>query len=270
MQTYIKVAFSEHVLKFLETYSMGTESAKVDGRVVPFSIQAIGRNMRLPVDGITEGQLPAITRKQHELLFEGEFPKGTQVWRIDQAHNHWKLWFKFVNDYLLFRPHPKSIAQKYVVAAVQTWEGKKINWSLIVQHKIHEEILRVKVGVPQMKGLCFAFNISECCQQLPAPVAVRDQPLTSQMLSLWSSLGSTEELAEENQMLRVQLKSCKESLEEKICQLWKKNEVLINCQSANVKHLSELANAMKEKVENQRILAHNKKTMATYQEQIAV
>ena len=30
--------------------------------------------------------------------------------------------------------------QKYVVATIQTWEGHEVNWSLIVQQKINEEI----------------------------------------------------------------------------------------------------------------------------------
>jgi hypothetical protein len=64
---------------------MGAETAEVDSRVIDFSVPAIGRHLRLLADGITEGQLPMLTRKQHETIFEGEFPKDTRVWRIDKA-----------------------------------------------------------------------------------------------------------------------------------------------------------------------------------------
>lgn len=89
-----------------------------------------------------------VSRKQHETIIEEDFPKDTQFWRLDKARQHWSLWFKFVNNYLLFRPHPKTMAQKYVIATLQTWEGKKTNWSQIVQQKMHAWIVRVKVGTP--------------------------------------------------------------------------------------------------------------------------
>lgn len=84
-----------------------------------------------------------------------------------------------------------------------------------------------------------------------------------------SSSGGSKELVEENHRLNVELQRCKESLEEKIDQVCKKNEALINCQMANVKHLSELAEAMKEKMEYHKILEEHKKTIASCHEQMA-
>jgi hypothetical protein len=52
------------------------------------------------------------------------------------------------------------MAQKYVVAAIQTWEGRRINWSQIIQQKMHAEVMRVKVGVPRILELYSAFYIS--------------------------------------------------------------------------------------------------------------
>lgn len=69
MQIYTKVAFVNHVLQFLKTYSMGIKTAKVNGRMVQFFVQALGRIVSLPIEGITEGQLLAITKKQHETIF---------------------------------------------------------------------------------------------------------------------------------------------------------------------------------------------------------
>ena len=270
VQAVTKVAFVDHVLQFLETYSMGVETAKVDGRVIDFSVPIIGRQLRIPADGAVEGQLPGLMRKQHETIFEGEFPKGTRVWRIDKARQHWRPWFKFVNQYLIFRPHPETMAQKYVVAAIQTWEGKRINWSQILQQQMHAEIMRVKVGVPRTLELYSAFYISFFCHDVPAPRPLHEAPSTSRMASpALSSPGDSDELTEENHRLRVQLQQCREALHEKTEQLWAKSELLIRCQSENVRHLQEQAEAMKGKVEYQHRLEDSHKTIAFGQDQLA-
>lgn len=50
--------------------------------------------------------------------------------------------------------------------------------------------------------------------------------------------------------LRNQLEQSKNSLHEKKTQLIKKTKALIKCQMTNVKHIYELAQAMKEKMED--------------------
>lgn len=158
IQNATKAAFVNHVNQFVNTYSMKTERAKVDGRIVDFSIMNLGRHLKLPIlDDITEGQLPALTKKQHENIFEGDYPKESKLWKIEKARQHWRLWLRFVNNYLIFRPHTEMLVENYVMAAIQTWEGKKINWALIVQQKIHEEILRTRVGQSQESGALFRF-----------------------------------------------------------------------------------------------------------------
>jgi hypothetical protein len=271
VQLVPRVAFVDHTMQFLETYSMSTGTAKVDGLVVDFSVPAIGRHLRLPADGANEGQLPALTRKQHEAIFEGEFPKETRLWRIDKAKSHWKLWLKFVNHYFLFRPDPETMAQKYVVAAVQAWEGRRINWSQIIHQKMHAEVMRLKVGVPRTLELYSAFYISFFCRDVPS-IRLREAapPSTSRVFSPPpSSPEDSEELMEDNQRLRVHLQQCRDELKEKTEQLWTKSELLITCQAENVKHLQAMAEAMREKMEYQRRLEDNNKTIASNQEQMA-
>ena len=53
---------------------------------------------------------------------------------------------------------------------LQTWEGEKVIWSLIVQQKMHVEILCTKRGIPQVVKLysifTFQFYIKKCLHPL--------------------------------------------------------------------------------------------------------
>ena len=267
VQFSTRVAYAHHVVQFMDTYSIGTETARVDGRVVPFSVQMIGNHLRLPTEGIVEGQLPAITKKQHEAIFEGDYPKETRVWRIDKARQHWRPWLKFVNDYLLFRPQVDTMEQKYVVAAIQTWEGKKIKWALIVQQHLHAEILRVRTGDPRMIELYSAFYITVFCYKMPSPTPKKDLAGPSQSHSPLSS-PEADEMRQDNHKLKLQLKRYKTLLDEKSEQLLQKTEALMSCQSTNLKYLQELTDAMKFKIEQQESAEESKKTIKQYQEQL--
>ena len=120
--------------------------------------------------------------------------------------------------------------------------GRKDNQLVrIVQQKMHAEILRVKVRIPRAIELYSASYISFYCGDIPNPQLMQDQPSTSRMLSpVPSSPGDSEELIEEKHRLWLQLKQCKDSLQEKTGQFWKKSELFINCQKENMIHLFEL------------------------------
>lgn len=203
IQLVTKVAFGNHVVQFMNIYSVDTETATVDDRIVSISVPMIRNHLKLPAEGILDGQLPAVTKKQHEVIFEGDYPKVPRVWKIAKARQHWRPWFKFVNDYFLFRPEVETLDQKFVVAAIQTWEGKKINWALIVQKQMKAEILRLRTGTPRTLELCSAFYISLLCSKMPSLVKKKEQPSTSQHVSPLSSPGGSEELLEDNQRLRL-------------------------------------------------------------------
>lgn len=38
--------------------------------------------------------------------------------------------------------------QKYIVAAIRTWEGVEVNWALVVQQRVNEEIQTHKAQSP--------------------------------------------------------------------------------------------------------------------------
>lgn len=85
-----KVAYVDRIDQFIKTYSMTTKQAAPDGRIFKIYAQAIGKHLKLPTDGFTEGQLLALTKKQHKFIFEGGYPKETRLWRIDKASQHWR------------------------------------------------------------------------------------------------------------------------------------------------------------------------------------
>ena len=91
-QLVTKVAFGNYVVQFINTYSIGKNTTKVDGHVVSFSIQIIGNHLKFFTYGTLEGQLHAVKKKQHETIFEENYTKETKLWRIYKAHQHWRPW----------------------------------------------------------------------------------------------------------------------------------------------------------------------------------
>lgn len=103
--------------------------------MVKITPQTIGKYLRVPMHGVVEEQLPVLTRKQHEVIYEGDYLKATKVWKIERARQDWKPWFKFVNHYFLFRLQSETMARKQVTTTIQTWEGKQVNWSFLIHKK---------------------------------------------------------------------------------------------------------------------------------------
>ena len=69
--------------------------------------------------------------------------------------------------------------------------------------------------------------------------------------------------------MRRQLEQSKELLHEKINRLIEKIEALIKCQTINVKHIYELAQTIKEKMEDQMAMEGHLKTIDLLQNQVA-
>ena len=229
----------------MKTHSMSTKTAQVNGRTIDFSVKTVGRLLRLPVDGAAWDQLPRLTKKQHENLFKGEFPQSPKGCQLDKAKQHWRSWLKFVNDYLVFRPQKDTMAQKTIVAAMLTWEGKKINWAQIVQQKMGDKIRMRQLGKPKTLELYSAFYITIYCQELPPLAKVAATPSTSTSTqSPLSSLEKLEGLYAKNYRLKARLQVVQKIANEKQEQLLEKSEALISYQTGNVKNMYDLAQAM--------------------------
>lgn len=73
---------------------------------------------------------------------------------------------------------------KSIVAAVRMWEGVKMNWSLIIQQKMHEEIQVRRTHNPNVLHLQSTFFIS-CLGQNVNPIidVMVARPLTLPLLT---------------------------------------------------------------------------------------
>lgn len=132
IQGAIRAAYGDRVTQFIQTYSATSETARVNEKIIDFSVPMIQRFLKLPAKGLILDTMPGLTKKQHEEDFEGEFPRTPRGCLIDKARHLWKHWLKFVNAYLLFRLQKDMMTQRAIVVAIGTWEGQNINWAKIV------------------------------------------------------------------------------------------------------------------------------------------
>lgn len=96
------MAYVEQVTQFLHTYAPDIETAQVDGRAINFFAQVVAKHLKLPMDGLMLGKMSTLNSKQYDAMFEGEFVKTPKGCPLEKAKHHWRLWLKFVNDYLIF------------------------------------------------------------------------------------------------------------------------------------------------------------------------
>ena len=211
------------------------------------------------MEGLTLEDMPGLTRKQHEHIFEGDFPRTPKGCHLEKAKHHWKAWLKFINHYLVFRPQKEMMTQRIVVAAMNTWNGKKVNQSWIVHQKVEEEIKRYQREKPVTKELFSPFYISMLAQAPPAPAPTVATPSSSPQTP--SPLSSPMPTKEENSNLQLQVERYQGLLKEKRTQLIEKTEALISSQSANVKHIYDLAQAMKDKLDDRVMIEEQAKAM---------
>lgn len=250
IQSVTKIAYVDRVIQFVQSYSKETATAKVDGRTIDFSVQMIGRVLRLPSEGQLVEEMPGLTQIQFESWFEGPFPRTPKGCRLDAARPEWKQWFKFVNDYLLFRPQKDTMNPRSIVAAMRTWNGEKMNWARAVQQGMYEEIESKRTEGAKTLELYSAFYLSVCCEELPPPAVFLGGPSSPGLTSSPSS--SSESLAPvdaENERLKEQVRALQSMVDAKQEQLIKKGETMVEYQNSNVRSLQELAQTMKEKME---------------------
>ena len=98
---------------------------------------------------------------------------------LGKAKHHWRLWLRFINIFLIFRPKKDMITQQAVVTTMNTWNGKRVNWAHIVYQKTIEEVQRYREREPKTREMYFAFYISFYCQTLPPTVIASRSPMSS-------------------------------------------------------------------------------------------
>ena len=264
LQNITRVAFVERVVQFVQTHSIETETAQVDGRTIDFSVAMIGKCLKLPVEGKLVVEMPGLTKQQYGLIFEGDFPRILKECNLEQVKPQWKAWLHFVNEYLFFRPKKNAMTPKMVCAAMATWYGEKVNWSQIVQQRMLEEIVEKRDERTKPIELYSALYVSNLCEEMPPPTIFRggpSSPTSSPSPSPSPSPEKPSPLARENQQLREQLQALQTIADQRHEQVIEKGEALVQCQTNNVKTLSDLAQAMREKMESYREIEALKKAV---------
>ena len=101
--------------------------ASVDGKLVDFSTYSIFHILNLPHNGVELEALPELWKPEAEDIINDKIRWGKDIkWNYEANQQHWKEWFDFVNAYMLFCPKDHMMEQKYIVAAIRTWEGQDI------------------------------------------------------------------------------------------------------------------------------------------------
>ena len=159
-----KVVHEGKVASFVQTYQLKNKTARVGIITVPWCASTLSRAFALPNGGAALGTLPELKKTEAEDIFYYKFRWGKDTkWSFANARHHWKAWFELVNTYLLFRPEENTMEQKYVVAAIRTWEGVEVDWAKVIQIQINEEIQIRKALTPSVIYLYSAFYISCLC-----------------------------------------------------------------------------------------------------------
>lgn len=78
----------ERVIQFLQTYTLENETAQVDNKPIDFFTQVVGRHLKLPMDGLKVEEMPILSKKQYENMFEGEFLRTSKGCPLEKAKHH--------------------------------------------------------------------------------------------------------------------------------------------------------------------------------------
>ena len=237
-----KVVQDGKVTQFVSTYQLKTMRAKVDGITVDFSTTAIAQAFSLNDEGAKLDDLPALTKAEADEIFEYKFRWGKETkWSIVPTRQHWKMWFDLVNNYFLFRPEETKMEQRYVVAAIRTWQGHEVNWALVIQQRINEEIQVRKAQSPPILYLYSAFYITCLCELPLKPVELTPPRQSPVRRRLSPPSPTSEEIETQMHDYRKRIADLTEQLAEK----QKKLEV---AQEKNADYLQQLNQQLQEKL----------------------
>lgn len=236
-----KIVKEDKVTGFVHTYQMKTKKAKVGQAIVDFSTPTIAKVFKLPSGGYNLANLPDLTRAEVEEIFECRI-KGVKdsKWKLDGARHHWKGWFELINAYLLFRPDEHRMDQRAVVAAARTWEGVKINWSLIIQQHMNEEIQQRKSHHPMTLHLYSAFFISCLCQNVNLKLDVMRTGPSSSSLPTSQTPPTPPEIEVPRMTMSLKISELQKLLSEK-------QDKLEQIQEKNTEYLQQVNQLLQEK-----------------------
>ena len=240
------------VAQFVHTYQWKTKTAPMlKDEPVDFSTITIFRVLNIPHNGVALEALPELQKSEADDIFDYKFRWGKDVkWNYEAARLHWREWFDFVNTYLLFRPEDHRMEQKYIVAAIRTWEGQAVQWAQVVQNRMIEEIQSRKGGATPKIYLFSAFYISCLCEgrkdeaTTPATTPQRISPVQPKS-------PDSPSLAD----LEVQLARTNVRVRELEVQLSEKKDKLVEVQEKSASYLQQINELLRDKFSDHRKIA---------------
>ena len=216
----------------------------MDSEELDFSTYTIFHKLNIPRDGLVVEALPDLQKPEAEEIFDYKFQWGKgDKWNYEAGRQHWREWFDFVNTYLLFRPEDHRMEHKYIVAAIRTWEGHKVQWAKVVQCTINEEIQIRKAQSTPVIYLLSVFYISCLCE------AKKEEVTTHEWVSpVRPKSPDSPTLGE----IEVQLGYSRVRMRELEVQLSEKKDKLFEVQEKNAGYLQQINQLLQEKFNDHR------------------
>jgi hypothetical protein len=170
----------ELVNQFLMNYNINDGSSVVEGRRIVIDQELLSKSLYLPTSEIGVGDARAPTDFNPGQYFKTgmEALDARQGWKIGEAITPDLMdWMRIAQKRLVLGVHGTYLAQKYLYAVTQSFNGMVFNWAAFVVERIHQE-LEYKRRKGRIGTLLAASYISIAIQyQLKQPLTESDREL---------------------------------------------------------------------------------------------
>lgn len=133
----------ELVNTYLKNYNINDGSSIVNGRRIVLTETLLNKALYLPISEIGVGD----SRPPPNFEPGSYFKTGMdaldvkQGWKLAEVDNPAMMeWLRFVQRRMVLGAHGTYLAQKYLYAATQTFNGMQFNWALFVVERIYQEL----------------------------------------------------------------------------------------------------------------------------------
>ena len=173
----------ELVTEFLENYDINKGSSLVSGRRIVLTELLLHKAMHLPISEVGVGDAKPPPDFNPGMYFKTGMDAlaAEQGWKIGEAISPDLIEFmRFAQRRLVLGVHGTYLAQKYLYAITQTYNGMKFNWALFVVERIYQE-LEYKRRKGKIGTLLAASYICAAIKyQLSQPLTESDEELAKE------------------------------------------------------------------------------------------
>ena len=171
------------VSKFLMGYNINDGSSVVDGRRILLTESLLNKALYLPISelGVGDAKPPPDFNPAEYFKTGLDALEEKQGWKTAEAIRPGLVeWMRFAQKRLVLGVHATYLAQKYLYAVTQTFNGMKFNWALFVVERIYHE-LQKKRFKGRFGTLLGASYISVAVRyQLNQPLTESDEELAAE------------------------------------------------------------------------------------------